>query len=150
MTRMRTSAVLAGAIAIALGVTGIRLAAQATEEAGVRAALEHYLQGHATGDGAHFRMAFHPEAKLFWVVGDTLRQMTAEQYAANASGRPPADEAQRRRRILHVDVSGTVAVAKVELDYPTRHFIDYMSLAKVNGAWKIVNKSYVAGPPLPR
>jgi hypothetical protein len=41
--------------------------AQDREEAGVRQALEHYLKGHATGDGKHFKKAFHPEAKLFWI-----------------------------------------------------------------------------------
>ena len=36
------------------------------EEAAVRAALQHYLLGHATGDGSHYEIVFHPEAKLFW------------------------------------------------------------------------------------
>lgn len=145
--RQTTSRWLVVGLILMAGATAFRWSGQSADEIGVRAALEHYLQGHATGDGAHHRAAFHPEAQLFWVVGDSLRQMTAEQYASNASGRPPADEAQRRRRIVSIDISGTAAIAKVELDYPARYFIDYMSLLKIRGEWKIVNKSFMSTGP---
>jgi len=36
------------------------------DEVAVRAALDHYIQGHATGDGAHMRLAFDPAARLYW------------------------------------------------------------------------------------
>jgi Putative lumazine-binding len=117
--------------------------AQDPEEAGIRAALEHYLQGHATGDGAHFQAAFHPVANLYWVAGDTLAQRTGAAYIAGAPGRPAPDEAQRRRRIVSIDRTGTAAMAKIELDYPTVRFVDYMALLKIGGEWKIVNKIYV-------
>jgi hypothetical protein len=32
------------------------------------------------------------------------------------------------------------------LDYPTVKFVDYMTLLKINGEWKIVNKSFYAEP----
>jgi hypothetical protein len=121
-------------------------AAQDPEEAGIRAALEHYLQGHATGDGAHMRLAFHPVAHLFWSTADTLAQRTGEAYAAGFAGRPADDEAQRRRRIVSIDRTGNAAMAKIELDYPAVRFTDYMSLLKVNGEWKIVNKIFHREP----
>jgi len=116
--------------------------AQDSEEAGIRAALEHYLQGHATGDGTHFQAAFHPVANLYWVAGDTLAQRTSEAYIAGAPGRPAPDEAQRKRRIVSIDFAGTAAMAKIELDYPSVRFIDYMQLLKIDGEWKIVNKIF--------
>jgi hypothetical protein len=118
------------------------LRAQDAEEARIRAALEHYLQGHATGDGAHMRIAFHPAARLFWIATDTLAQRTSDSYAGGFTGRPAADEAQRRRRIVSIDRTGNAAVAKVELDYPSARFVDYMSLLKVGSEWKIVNKIF--------
>jgi hypothetical protein len=117
--------------------------AQDGEEAAIRATLEHYLQGHATGEGAHFQAAFHPIANLYWVAGDTLAQRTGAAYIAGAPGRPAPDEAQRRRRIAAIDYTGTAAVAKIELDYPSVRFVDYMSLLKIGGEWKIVNKIFV-------
>lgn len=142
--RFRTVAVLAALAAAA--ATPLALPAEDPEEAAIRAVLEHYLAGHATGDGAHFQQAFHPESRLFWVQDDELRTRTSAEYIAGASGRPAADEAQRRRRIVSIDYEGTAAIGKIELDYPTSRFIDYMSLLKINGEWRIVNKSFHRAP----
>ena len=114
------------------------------EDAAVRAAIEHYFQGHATGDGAHYRKVFHPESKLFFIRDGKFGSRTSEEYIAGASGKPADDEAQRKRTIEWIDVTGDVAVAKLRLDYPTVTFVDYMSLLKIDGEWKIVNKTFNA------
>ncbi len=112
----------------------------------IRETIDHYFMGHATGDGAHFEQAFHPEAKLFWVRDGELHQRTSAEFAAGASGSPAADETQRQRRIVNIDVSGDAAVVKVELDYPGALIHDYMSMLKIDGTWKIVNKTFVVHP----
>lgn len=115
-----------------------------TEDAAVRAAIEHYFQGHATGDGAHYRKVFHPDSKLFFLRDGKLASWTSEEYIGRASGKPAADEAQRKRTIDWIDVAGDAAVAKLTLTYPTVTFVDYMSLLKIDGEWKIVNKTFFA------
>lgn len=127
---------------ICLATAAVPAAAQGREEAAVRRALEHYLQGHATGDGAHHRMAFFPQANLYFVQNGALATLTSEEYASRSPGRPAADEAERKRRITHIDISGTAAVARIELDYPTVRFVDYMSLLKVDGEWRIIAKIF--------
>ena len=136
---------LAAVVLTTLAFSG-SAAAQSPEDKAVRAPLEHYLQGHATGDGAHFRAAFHPEAKLFFISEGKLTTRTSEEYIEGARGTPPADEAARKRWIESVDVAGNAAVAKIILDYPTTRFVDYMSLLNVDGEWKIVNKTFYAEP----
>ena len=116
------------------------------EEAAVRAALQHYLLGHATGDGSHHEMVFHPQAKLFWMRDDSLNTRTSADYIAGSSGSPADDEDQRRRQITMVDVTGDAAVAKIVLDYPDALITDYMSLLKIDGEWKIVNKIFTVEP----
>ena len=59
------------------------------------------------------------------------------------------DEANRKRSIESIDVSGNAAVAKIILDYPATRFVDYMSLLKINGEWKIVTKIFYAEPKKP-
>lgn len=118
--------------------------AEEKEEAAVRAAVEHYFRGHATGDGEHFKKVFHPESKLFWIRDGKFAQRTSGEYIMGATGKPPADEAQRKRTVEMVDVSGNAAIAKVVLDYPSVKFVDYMSLLKVDGTWMIVNKTFHA------
>jgi hypothetical protein len=140
-------------VGLTLAVTG-NLAAQSTnhkaalseEEKAARVPLEHYLQGHATGDGAHHRAAFHPEAKLFFIRDGKITTRTSAEYIAGASGKPAADEAQRKRWIESVDIAGNAGVAKIILDYPNARFVDYMSLLKVDGEWKLVNKTFYAEP----
>ncbi|NNE35983.1 MAG: nuclear transport factor 2 family protein [Rhodothermales bacterium] len=114
----------------------------ADEEAAIRQAVDHYLQGHATGDGSHFRVVFHPESKLFWMRNGELNQRTSEAFIGGASGKPAKDEAQRKRRIAMVDVTGSAAVVKVELDYPSAMITDYFAMLKVDGDWKIMNKIF--------
>ena len=139
-------------ICVVLGSVGISVLATAalnrpdTEEAGVRACLDLYFRGHATGDGEHFRRAFHPDAKLFFIREGKVTQWTLEEYAGRASGKPAPDEAQRKRRIESIDITGNAAIAKIVLDYPNVTFTDYMSLLKIGDEWKIVNKTFHAKP----
>src|SRR5690606_5006252 len=116
------------------------LAAQAADRdtAGVRAALGHYLAAHATGDGAHNAIVFHPVAMLFFTDNGQFRSRTGVEYIAGFTGKPAADEAQRRRRIVFVDAEGDAGAGKVELDYPTVRFVDYLTLLPIHGAGKIV------------
>lgn len=125
-------------------VTWQAVRAQSAEEAAVRSALEHYMLGHATGQGEHFRKIFHPDAKLFAVRDGKYWQLTSEEYIARAAGKPAADEPQRKRAIESIDITGNAAVAKIVLDYPAVKFTDYMSLLKIDGEWKIVNKTFYA------
>ncbi len=120
--------------------------AQNKEEEGVRQALNYYIQGHVTGDGENFKKAFHTEAKLFWIREGQLTQRTSAEFAAGATGKPAPDEAQRKRWIESIDITGNAAVAKVILDYPNTRYTDYMSLLKIGDEWKIVNKTFVSEP----
>ena len=120
--------------------------AEHKEEAAVRQAIEHYFRGHATGDGQHFQKVFHPEAKLFWMRDGKFTQRTSADYIAGASGKPAPDEAQRKRSIESIDITGNAAVVKVLLDYPSARLTDYMSMLKIDGEWKIVNKTFVSEP----
>jgi len=120
--------------------------AKSGEEEAVRKTVELYFQGQATGNGDYFRKAFHVDAKLFAVREGKFWQLTSEQFAANASGKPAADESQRKRKIASVDIAGNAAMVKVELDYPTVKFTDYLSMLKIDGEWKIVNKTFMSEP----
>ena len=122
------------------------VSARDAEETAVRQAIEHYFRGHATGQGEHFRKVFHPESKLFAVREGKFWQLTSEEYISRAPGKAPADEAQRKRTVESVDITGNAAIAKVVLDYPAVKFTDYMSLLKVDGRWTIVGKIFDRQP----
>jgi hypothetical protein len=124
----------------ALGAT--RASAAAADEAGVRQTAETYFQAQATGRGELLRQAFHPDAKLFSMRDGKVSQLTLDEFVGRFKGQPAPDEAKRKRRVVSVDVTGTAATAKIELENPDAHIVDYMSLLKVDGSWKIVNKTF--------
>ena len=143
---MKNPTVLLVVLAGVFLLTATPAQGQHPEEEAVRAAVGHYLQGHATGDGSHHEQVFHPESKLFWVRDDTLHQRTSAAYIAGSPGHPADDEDQRQRRIAMIDITGNMAVVKVELDYPSALITDYFSMLKIDGEWKIINKIFYVEP----
>ena len=111
-----------------------------------RVPLDNYIQGHATGNGDFMSKAFHTDAKIMAFRDGKLTNLTAEEFASRFNGKPASDEAQRKRRIEHVEITGNAGVGKIVLDYPTVTYTDYMSLLKVGDEWKIVNKVFFAEP----
>jgi hypothetical protein len=131
-------------LTILVGLLAPAQAPAATDDAGVRAAIGHYLAGHATGDAAHMRLAFLPTAHIEGVRDGTFVSWTLDEYCSRFDGKPAADEASRRRTIDAVDVRGTAAMARATLVHGATTFTDYFVLLKVNGEWKIANKTYSA------
>jgi len=131
---------------ILVGTFAITAFAQDSEKAAVRVPLENYIKGHATGDGEYMKKAFHTEGNLIFIRDGKYTTRSFAEYIAGFTGKPAADEAQRKRSIEAIDVVGNAAVAKIVLDYPTAKLTDYMSLLKINGEWKIVNKIFTSEP----
>src|ERR687897_496003 len=133
-------------VGVLVFLEGTNRSSLAESEAAARVPLENYIQGHATGNGDFMRKAFHPEAKVMAFRDGKLMNVTAEEFASRFNGKPAADEAQRKRRIESVEITGNAGVGKIVLEYPTVTFTDYMSLLKVGDEWKIVNKVFYAEP----
>lgn len=106
----------------------------------IRGTIQHYFQGHATGDPSHFRKAFLPTAHVEIIRDGKFTSWTLDEYCALFKGTPANDESSRKRTIDFVDVSNNTAIAKVTLDYPKLVFTDYFLLLNVDGKWKIANK----------
>lgn len=137
-------AVVAGVGLLSIPIYSASVAS--SEAAAARVPLEAYIQGHATGNGDFMRKAFHTEAKVMAFRDGKLTNLTSEEFASRFNGKPAADEAQRKRRIESVEITGNAGVGKIVLEYPTVTYTDYMSLLKVGDEWKIVNKVFYAEP----
>ena len=143
--------VLAVFLAAFIGVlpflkTGELRATSEAEAAAARIPLENYMKAHATGDPDYIRKAFFPEAKIMAFRDGKLLNLSVEEFASRFDGKPAADESQRKRHIDSLNITGNAGVARIVLDYPQATLIDYMSLLKVDGEWKIVNKVFNAEP----
>lgn len=122
---------------------------QTPDKDAVKVPLENYIKAHATGDPEFARKAFHTEGNMIWIRDGKFAMDSFDAFIKRAfTGKPAADEDKRKdhRRIEAVDITGNAAVARIVLDYPNVKFVDYMTLLKINGEWKIVNKSFYAEP----
>ena len=135
--------VILAALTVALAAASY---AQNPEENAVRVPLQNYIKGHSTGDGEYMKKAFHTEGNLIFIRDGKVATRSFADYIAGFTGKPATDEAERKRSIERVDVVGNAASAKIVLDYPTAKLTDYMSLLKINGEWKIVNKIFTSEP----
>ena len=116
------------------------------DEKAVRAVVNQYFRGHATGSPVEMRKAFHPTAHIEGIRDGKFVSWTAEQYSSNFSGKPAADEASRKRTIDSVDISGTAAMVRATLVHGATTFTDYFVPLKDNGEWRIANKVYASRP----
>ncbi|WP_200948910.1 nuclear transport factor 2 family protein [Pseudoxanthomonas sp. Root630] len=136
-----------GKVVVAIAADNVA-SASGDDVAAVRLPLQAYLDGHATGQRRHFQRAFADDAVLLGFKDGRYRRWPARDYIdASSSGRVPADEAKRTRHVRQITVTGDVATAVIELDYPDMKALDHMTLLRQGDAWKIVVKAYHAWTP---
>jgi Putative lumazine-binding len=127
-----------------LNITPVSAASESEARAGIKAALETYFKGHATGDAKHYRAAFLPTAHIEGNRDGKFVSWTLDMYCELFKGIPAPDEATRKRTIGSIDISGDAAMAKATLSHGEVTFTDYFVLLRVEGVWKIANKVYYA------
>jgi hypothetical protein len=116
----------------------------------IRDTVQLCLDGEARGDVDKLRAAFHPDARMFGsLAGERYDVPIQELFDLAASA--PADTGCYRSRILAIQQTGDAAFATVAEEgyWGTVSFVDYLSLAKVDGIWKIVSKlfAHTGGEP---
>jgi hypothetical protein len=105
----------------------------------------YYFEGGTAGDSTVVGKAFHKVAMMFFVRDTAFVQMPIfSEYLARVAAPRPANAGadQTKKEIISIDLTGTAAVAKLKLTTPNAVLTDYMSLLKINGEWKIVNKIF--------
>ena len=120
-------------------------AAEASERDLIEKAIQHYIDGGISGRGADMKPAFHQDATIFGYIGPDLFAGPIQGLFDWNDENGPAAELQAR--IANIDIVGTVATARIELDNWTGHrFTDFFNLLKVDGEWKIMNKVFYLHP----
>jgi protease I len=136
-----------GILAILLFAAPAPLAAEGQGPGGngeteVRTVVETYLHGLKFNDVPSFRKAFWPDARLLFVrKNGQLGQLTQEDWYRGFE-KVAGKEEEGTLRILALEVTGLAASVKVEEIYPKDRYVNYLSLLKLGGEWKIVNKIF--------
>ena len=112
-----------------------------TEYGAIAEAIQPYIDGAKSGKGDDMKPAFHEDATIFGYAGDDLFAGPIQQLFAWNDENGPATGLQAR--IASIDLIGTIATVRLELDGWTDHrYTDLFTLLKVDGEWKIMNKVF--------
>ncbi len=114
---------------------------ETNEHKAIAKTIEHYTDGARSGKGDDMKPAFHEDATVFGYIGADLFAYPIQKLFAWNDENGPATELQAR--IAAIDLVGTVATVRLELDNWTGdRFTDLFTLLKIDGEWKIMNKVF--------
>lgn len=114
-----------------------------TDIRALRTLAETYFDAAYEMDAEKFASIFHPSSSVTKVAddGDVGVTPIAMWLAIVRNATAPKQQgAERDDEIVSLDVEKDLALLKVKLRVPPRHFTDLLSCLKVNGTWKIVQK----------
>ncbi len=119
------------------------LAQDSQVEAAVKETLMNYLDGGTYGDTVRLNKAFHQSASMRYIDNKTgeYRDVPIAEFLARTKANA-GKKSDRKTKIVYMNISGTAAQARLEIDGGTFFFHDYMNLLKINGEWKIVSKIF--------
>ena len=113
--------------------------------------IQLYIDGASKGEVGKLKEAFHADSRMFGEAGGTRYDMPIAEFFDMAA-QMPGDTGNYQGRVTSVTQAGDAAVAVVAEDgyWGTVSFIDFFSLARIGGIWKIVNKTFAhVGGELP-
>ena len=114
------------------------------DKAAIKKVVQTYVDGLNNRDAAMIKKAFHPVAILYGAGRRGLSEYPRWRWVEALERNPNKldDAVDYTLEIPSISIAGPAAIVRVELDNPKRHYTDFLSLLKLNGEWKIVNKIY--------
>ncbi len=103
-----------------------------------------YIDGVATGDAVKLEQAFHQDARMYGAVDGQRYDIPISEMIKMVESQPANTDGSFRASVRAVDEEGDAAIATVEEHgfWGVLSFVDYFSLARIEGSWKIVNKIF--------
>jgi hypothetical protein len=104
----------------------------------VRATVTHYIEAYYAGDARRMEQTLHPHYLKHMIHGDIpMRDKSGPQMVQEirANGVPDMPQAARTEKVTVLDIAGTIASAKLV----TPGWVDYITLSKSDGEWKILS-----------
>jgi hypothetical protein len=108
------------------------------DSSAVRATVTNYIEAYYTGAARRMEQTLHPHYLKHMIHGDIpVRERTGAQMVQDVRSNNAAEipQSQRTEQVTVLDIAGTIASAKLV----TPGWVDYMTLSKLNGEWKILS-----------
>ena len=114
-------------------------------------AVQLYVDGVARGDAAKLEQAFTEGAWMFGSLGGQRLDMPITEMIKLIADKPADVDGTFEANVRSVEEEGDVAVVTLEEQgfWGTLSFVDFFSVARIDGSWKIVNKvfAHTGGEP---
>jgi len=114
-------------------------------------AVQLYVDGVAKGDAAKLEQAFNEGAWMFGTLGGQRLDMPISEMIKLIVDKPADVDGAFEATVRNVEEEGDVAVVTLEEQgfWGTFSFVDFFSVARIDGSWKIVNKifAHTGGEP---
>lgn len=111
----------------------------------IRAVLNDYFDALYFCDIATLQRVFHPQAIYATADETPFLYRTMEQYVpVVASRQSPASRNEPRRDFIDaIELAGeNTAFARLRCSIGSRDFVDFLSLVRVDGVWRIIAKVF--------
>ncbi|MEZ4775569.1 MAG: nuclear transport factor 2 family protein [Bacteroidia bacterium] len=117
----------------------------AQDQREVNDVLNTYLLGGDRSDATVLRTAFHPQADVTYTDPrkETCYIVSLADYLHMYDNQENRDLQKRKHKVLSVDITGNMAVAKISIKYKRFQGMvtDYITLVKTDGKWSIILKA---------
>jgi hypothetical protein len=115
-----------------------------SEQAEITRTVDLYVEGVRDGDGAKLREAFHPQAWMFGSVAGTRYDEPIGELIALVEEHPADVNGSFQARVVSVEQVGDAAFAVLEEQgfWGAVSMTDFFTLARIDGRWTIVNKTF--------
>jgi hypothetical protein len=118
----------------------LNIFAQESDYSLVEKTVYYYLDGGTNNDFETLKKAFHKDARMKFIRGESYTEVNALDFFEKAI--KPGPKQNRTSIVEQINIAGNAANARLRIDYPSFYFIDYMNLLKIDGEWKIVAKIF--------
>ncbi|MBL4906314.1 MAG: nuclear transport factor 2 family protein [Sneathiella sp.] len=110
----------------------------------IKTIVTDYFNGIYTGNVAQLEDVFHSQTLLFGDINGTPYFKTVKEYLDGVKSRKsPKDLGEDfKMKILSIEILGSNAIVKAQLPMLGNNYFDFLSLNKIKGDWKIVNKIF--------
>jgi Putative lumazine-binding len=108
------------------------------DSSAIQATVRNYIEGYYTGDRARMEKSLHPHYLKHMIHGNIpIREKSGTAMVPEIRSHGPSDLplAEQTEQISVLDISGDIASAKLV----AAHWVDYMTLSKLDGQWKILS-----------
>jgi ferredoxin-fold anticodon binding domain-containing protein len=110
----------------------------------IESLITNYFEGIFYGDITKLESCFQENGDIYGDIKGIVVIKSVNEYLVEVKNRqsPNVLNETLKMKIIGIDVMGEIAMAKLHVPMLEYNYYDYLSLAKIDKDWKIVNKLF--------